>query len=258
MQQQDSGVSCRSLSGRELQELEWTPNTQFVVDEWTLPVRVRDVLASQGADPDALLARRPQLGTLAGRVIEEESKLVQPRFTFRCIPVDRMDGTTIELAGRQISSELFPRFAGNAEWLIVVIFTVGPELDERITELFKGRMSYGLAVDGLANAAMALFSHEVSTSMQSLIKRGDKGTSCIMLQPGVDGWPLLAAQQELFGLIDATAVGVELRESGLMVPNKTCSGIIAVGKELVTDDTVIACDLCMMKNSCPYRGAMKE
>jgi hypothetical protein len=52
------------------------------------------------------------------------------------------------------------------------------------------------------------------------------------LYPGILGWELAAAQTQLFSLVDASAIGVTLNSSFLMIPTKSVSMVIGVGTRL--------------------------
>jgi len=71
--------------------------------------------------------------------------------------------------------------------------------------------------------------------------------------PGYCGWDV-SEQHKLFHLLPGTWCGVKLTASALMVPEKSVSGIIGIGKEVRY--LPYKCNLCNMKD-CIYRKHRK-
>ncbi len=71
--------------------------------------------------------------------------------------------------------------------------------------------------------------------------------------PGYCGWPV-SQQQMLFSLLPPSPCGVQLTASSLMVPIKSVSGIVGLGREVRRMD--YTCGLCDMKHC--YKRKTKE
>jgi cobalamin-dependent methionine synthase I len=67
--------------------------------------------------------------------------------------------------------------------------------------------------------------------------------------PGYCGW-LVKEQSKLFSLLPENPCGVTLTSSSLMIPSKSISGVIGIGKEVRFSQ--YECQLCEMK-TCLYR-----
>jgi cobalamin-dependent methionine synthase I len=77
------------------------------------------------------------------------------------------------------------------------------------------------------------------TLQESIDKLGWKHTN--RFSPGYCGWHV-SEQQKLFPLFDGHTCGITLTESSLMVPIKSVSGIIGLGREVRKLD--YTCGLC--------------
>ncbi|MDD4736223.1 MAG: hypothetical protein PHP44_08965 [Kiritimatiellae bacterium] len=247
------------LSCRDLAAFGWEPGVQFVVQDWRLRIRAKDILRSQGMDPDVIRERRPALYALAERVQKEARDWITPRLTYRIYPVEDVTDTHVLLrGGLALARKPFAPYVRQVSHFLVILFTVGAELDRQVQDRSAKRLSEGMMLDALGNAAMAQFMHLIQQVLSVMVRRANMGTPGILIQPGVRDWPLEEGQPALFGLVEGSAIDVELRESGLMIPSKTCSGIIAIGADVTTADQITPCDMCMMKNTCPYRGNLNH
>ena len=72
--------------------------------------------------------------------------------------------------------------------------------------------------------------------------------------PGYCNWPT-NDQQQLFSLLPENPCNIQLMDSSLMIPIKSVSGIIGIGKE--AKKRAYACSVCNDKN-CVYRKTNKE
>ena len=222
-----------------------------VLDKWDLSLDVDVVLRSQGADPEAIRRRSPRLVESARRALEEGNLLLQPRVTARRLLVEDLRHERLKLeGGGKLSGELLAEHMGGAQEAVIVLCTVGEALERRAAEVSKEDAVYGLALDGvgsagveaLANAACAFFEEEA-------IDKDYKAT--IPLSPGMVGWPVEQGQPQIFDLLDASEIGVRLTESMMMLPRKSLTFVLGMGKELVAGGRT--CDYCSLKETCRYR-----
>ena len=72
--------------------------------------------------------------------------------------------------------------------------------------------------------------------------------------PGYCGWNV-SEQKNIFQLIPEKFCGIELTDSCVMVPMKSVSGIIGIGKEVRYNP--YTCNLCKMEN-CFYRNSKMD
>lgn len=222
-----------------------------VLETWDLRLDVDVVLRSQGADPAAIRKRSPSLVESAERALEEGNPLLQPRVIARRLLIEDLHHERVKLEGDgRLSGGLLAQHMGGAQEVVIVLCTVGEALERRAVDISKEDAVYGLALDGvgsagveaLANAACALFEEEAT-------KEDCQVT--IPLSPGMVGWPVEQGQPQIFDLLDAGEIGVRLTESMMMVPRKSLTFVLGVGKELIAGGRT--CDYCSLKETCRYR-----
>ncbi len=222
-----------------------------VLDKWDLRLDVDVVLRSQGADPAAIRKRSPRLVESAGRALEEGNLLLQPRVVARRLLIEDLQHERLKLEGNgRLSGGLLAEHMGGAQEVVLVLCTVGEALERRAAEISMEDPVYGLALDGvgsagveaLANAACALFEEEATKEDYQVT---------IPLSPGMVGWPVEQGQPQIFDLLDAGEIGVRLTESMMMLPRKSLTFVLGIGKELAAGGRT--CDYCSLKETCRYR-----
>ena len=222
-----------------------------VLDKWDLRLNVDVVLRSQGADPAAIRKRSPRLVESAGRALEEGNLLLQPRVIARRLLIEDLHHERLKLEGNgRLSGGLLAEHMGGAQEAVIVLCTIGEALERRAADVSREDAVYGLALDGvgsagveaLANAACALFEEEATK---------DNCQVTIPLSPGLVGWPIEQGQPQIFDLLDAGEIGVRLTESMMMIPRKSLTFVMGIGRELMAGGRT--CDYCSLKETCRYR-----
>jgi cobalamin-dependent methionine synthase I len=73
------------------------------------------------------------------------------------------------------------------------------------------------------------------------------------LAPGqLSGWAV-AEQHELARLLDLGAIGVQVTESGMLVPQKSASLMVGMGPEYESAEVRSPCEYCDLGDTCRYR-----
>jgi hypothetical protein len=221
-----------------------------ILDQWDLKLDVDKVLWGQGADPAVIRARRPKLVQMAESVIAEAGAYVSPAVVYSRIPVETVRHERLILQGGSLKGPLiFQHLAGAAE-VIVAVCTVGERLSMLAEETFQADPIRGLALDGLASAAAEALGEAACQRFEMMAAEAGLSSS-IPLNPGMIGWPLPESQQQVFALIDASEIGVQLNSAGLMTPLKTVSLVIGFGSDLSREGK--SCDYCAMRETCRYK-----
>jgi len=136
-----------------------------------------------------------------------------------------------------------------SEKAAVFVCTIGKAMELWSKELFsQGNPMLGYIVDTVASAAVesaADFLHnEIGKTM---LDEGMKITN--RYSPGYCNWPV-SDQHILFSLLPKNFCGISLTDSALMLPVKSVSGIIGIGKDVKRREYI--CDKCGIKD-CTYR-----
>jgi hypothetical protein len=134
-----------------------------------------------------------------------------------------------------------------AESVAAIVATVGDQFLERASQ---GDLARRMIVDGLGTAAISALEDAILRDLRaSAHQTGRRITN--PLYPGMKGWELAAGQKEIFGLVDARAVGVALNRSFMMIPVKSVSFLLGIG--LGEPERPTACELCEAAAHCRYQ-----
>lgn len=136
--------------------------------------------------------------------------------------------------------------------MLVGVVTIGDFLEKKVSELFsQGEYPRALALDAVGTVAVEDFSREVrKLACQEAKEQGFKTSG--HLSPGYSGWNV-SQQKVIFDIVPADNIGVRLTEGYMMVPQKSLSWVIGVGKEIITSsEEDNNCGNCQFKY-CNYK-----
>jgi len=127
------------------------------------------------------------------------------------------------------------------ESLFIITCTIGEKVEKSIWKFFNdGNSLEGYILDKMASELVEL----TADYLQSIIERQAivSGQSISnRYSPGYCGWAV-SEQQKLFSLLPENFCGIKLTPSSLMIPIKSISGIIAVGKNITKKE--YECEIC--------------
>jgi len=189
----------------------------------------------------------------ARRAMEEASSLVRPAIAYDWFATERRDGGKLLLGHVEFNLGRHADLMDQAETACAALCTIGPDLEEKAKRLMTAGRNLDayllgeagvFAVDAVMERVRRLVEHEAA-------KRGwGVGTE---LAPGqLAGWAL-EEQKQLCGLLDAAAIGVELTDSGMLVPQKSASLLVGIGPGYTASTVCSPCDFCSNKDTCTYR-----
>lgn len=233
-----------------------------IFDKWDLQLTTDQVLRAQGADPEVIRARRPNLVKSTVEALVRAEPLLQPLVLFEKYQVKAFTHERLELVPHNsdpgksyLSSQLVAQQLSKAQEVIVVLCTIGNELDNNISSLFKIDPLIALAMDGVGSAAVEMLAIQACNYFENqIINEGLKAT--IPLNPGMVGWPVEIGQPQIFSLLDSESINVSLTESFMMVPNKSLSLVIGIGEDV--SSTGSSCEYCSLNGICRYQNHYAE
>ena len=223
-----------------------------ILNHWDIHLDTDAVLRGQGADPAILRARRPRLVEIAARALEEGLDLIRPQVLSEHYKVESIRHERVYLQGGcELKGTLLSQHLAPAKEIIVILCTIGQDLEDHAasvmqTESVRGLALYGVgsaAVEALANAACQAFELESA-------ERGWQTT--IPLSPGMIGWSVEEGQPQIFSLFDSGQIGVQLSKQAIMLPLKSLSLILGLGPKMDRQGTT--CDYCDMRQVCKYQS----
>jgi len=139
-----------------------------------------------------------------------------------------------------------------ASHLLVGVVTIGDFLEKKVYELFsQGEYPRALALDAVGTVAVEDFSREVRKLASQEVKEQGFKTSR-HFSPGYGGWEV-SQQDIIFKSIPADNIGVSLSKGYMMLPQKSLSWIIGIGKEMIiSSEEGNNCGNCQYK-CCNYK-----
>jgi len=223
-----------------------------VVRDIPLSLKATEVLRRQGLRKGARV--RSEIGLLIREVLSslKKSRLVEPAAAYEYYAVRSMSGSQILLEGdKAIRGQLLPAIFPEAKKLVPVVITIGPKLEQQVTEYSRsGETLRGMILDGIGSAAVDSLVPAVLRLVDSEVSyRGYQISSPV--NPGMPGFPL-TEQWNLLGLVKADEIGVGLTASGVLVPRKSTSMVIGIGPQMTKWTQAEVCARCSLRETCHY------
>ncbi len=212
---------------------------------------IDQVLLGQGARPQALRARRPRLVAAAKRALAEGLPLLAPRVVYEQLKILEVRHERILLEnGHVLSGPLVARQLMSAQSVVVLLCTVGDVIEKLSLRYLESDPLHSLALYGVGSAAAEALSAAACHYFGEQAARQGLETT-VPLSPGLEGWPVERGQPEVFRILDAAAIGVELLPSFLMRPVKSTSLVVGMGKSIHTSSRI--CDFCSRRYACAFQ-----
>jgi hypothetical protein len=137
--------------------------------------------------------------------------------------------------GEGLNEEITPieNIYKKANHLCLFASTIGSAISNKIEQLFNDNdYAIGSMLDSVASAAADKTAELAENFYYNYLLESGKITSnlvALRYSPGYCGWHI-TAQKKLFQTLKPERIGIKLRESFLMEPLKSVSGVIIVGK----------------------------
>jgi hypothetical protein len=229
-----------------------------ILDQWEISLTIDDVLRAQGANPEIISSRRPSLIQATAQAITKSIYLLQPRVLYEIYPVKSFVHERLELESNpknpgkaHLSGPLIAQHLAAARQVIVMLCTIGSALDDAVSSLFKSDPVQAVALDGMGSAAVENLAIQVCNYFEAQAEESGQNTS-MPLNPGMVGWPVDEGQIQIFTLLDYDQIQVSLTDSCMMVPNKSLSMVLGMGKDVSSIGS--SCDYCSLKGVCKYQN----
>ncbi len=213
------------------------------------------VLDSIAFQPDlASLGRRlrlrdgsQQLSELAG-LLEAATAIARPKAMYKLAYIDDKSADSVTVDGVTLRSRVLRVNLDVAHRLFAYVATCGSELQTWSDGLED--MLHRYWADAIKEVALGAATQALNAHLHKCYRLGRTAT----MAPGsLADWPI-REQRPLFRILGdpEAAIGVQLTDSFLMIPNKTVSGI-----RFPTEERFESCQLCP-REACPGRRAAYE
>jgi len=215
------------------------------------------ILAAQGiTDPSAVGSSIRRLAVQAGELF---GKLARP--IGMAIDIDSQSFDRIfHSSGQNIYPSPIEDVYRRSSSLALFALTMGSTVSDRISALFRdGEFALGNMLDAAASEGAEAASVWISRQVRDhLIETERIGADAEVLgySPGYCGWHV-SGQRPLFDTLHPEKIGITLRESCLMEPLKSISGVIIAGHYSIHlfDDSYPTCSDCPSR---PCRTRVKN
>jgi hypothetical protein len=218
--------------------------------DFDLTISVDDVLLGQGADPEKVRTRRPTLVKAAERALEEGRGRIRPTALVRELNVlDHRHERILLEGGGELSGALVSGHLGGAARVAAAVCTLGPALEISVAKLLGSDPALALALDGYGNAAIEQVGQQVCGRLGEWAQAKGLQVST-PLSPGEPEWPVEIGQPQIFELLEAGRVGIQITQGGMMYPQKSISFVAGIGTGM---SQTHPCEICSLKGICRYR-----
>jgi hypothetical protein len=178
-------------------------------------------------------------------LVSDAERIGRPRLVYRAADIDGRGEGGIVIDGVPFASRVLAFSLDPVQRVFPYVLSCGPELQawsEGVADPLAGYVAETIKELSLVSATERLLAHVEETFRV--------GPTSIMNPGSLADWPL-REQAPLFRLLGdvAGAIGVTLRESFVMHPAKSVSGIL-----FPTDGAFASCQLCP-REACPNRRA---
>jgi hypothetical protein len=220
--------------------------------DWALEIPIEDIIRMQSADAGEVIQRNPILVQMAEKALTKGSSLLTPAVHYRVLRVEQLRHERLQLeADIELHAQLLAEHLKSAKYVVLAICTIGAGVEQLAKEQFSENPVYALALEGFGSAAVETLATEFCAYIDNEASQLGM-TSSIPLSPGMIGWPVDEGQRQIFGILDASEVEVQLTASSMMLPVKSISLILGVGEEMGVGGST--CDYCSMRERCHYRN----
>lgn len=177
-------------------------------------------------------SRSPSASTLSAidSQMDKAYKLIKPVYIYELKTIEEVRGQDILLEGALVfTSKIVSYVLSDCKWAVIYLATIGSALDEEMSRLMeKGEMSEATILDAVGTEAVAQTLYKFRDVIKG-IAQVNHSQATVQYAPGYCDWDV-TQQRVLFQAIDSDSVGVQLTESCFMIPHKSVSGIIGIGK----------------------------
>jgi hypothetical protein len=229
-----------------------------ILNKWNLELTTDQVLRAQGADPEVIRLRRPSLVKSTEEAIVKGQHLLQPLVLYEKYQVTGLTHERLDLVPHNLdhgkyylSGSLIAHHMARSQEIMVMICTIGSDLEESVSNLFKVDPMIALAMDGVGSAAVEMLAIQACNHFETQVKNDGLNTT-MPLNPGMIGWPVDIGQPQIFSLLDSEAIHVSLTNSWMMVPNKSLSLVMGIGVDVTSSGS--SCEYCSLKGICRYQN----
>lgn len=180
------------------------------------------------------------------RLKQEALSICVPRFGYRFVSGERTDRHSLVVGGQTFVPEaIIVSCLRNSDFFAAIVASVGKELDEWIEKKRSGEdVMEAFIADALGSVIVESIVTWGLAFIENQMKDWNLGTSN-SYSPGYCGWNVVE-QRLFFSLLPDKFCGISLTDSCLMLPIKSVSALVGIGKDV--EKRPYGCAICKKKD----------
>ncbi len=218
-----------------------------VLQDVTITLTAEELLAAQGRNE-----HQPGLVSAAKEAIALGRTLFAPAAIYDELEVRGVAGERVELAVDGAGLAVGPKadLLAPAKWLLVTVYTIGPALEARVSELSRaGEPLLSYMLDCVGVMALGMVGERLRCLAEERAAGRGWGVSPALSPGGLVGWPV-QGQRELCALLPLADIGVRLNEYCVLEPHKSVSMVIGLGPGYESHEVGSVCHICALRDTC--------
>ena len=218
-----------------------------ILRDVTINLTAEELLAAQGQNKS-----RPGLIAAAEEAIALGQTLFAPVAIYDEFEVRGVTGERVELAvdsaGLTVGSKA--HLLSPAQRLLVTVYTIGPALEARASELYRdGELLLSYMLDCAGVMALGMVGERVYRLVEEQAAGRGWGVGPALSPGGLVGWQV-QGQRELCALLPLADIGVKLNQYCVLEPHKSVSMVIGLGPGYESHEVGSVCRYCALRDTC--------
>jgi hypothetical protein len=195
---------------------------------------------------------RARLGDILARIDDEH--LLQPVGSYEIWPVaQQRPGRLMLENGMVLAAPLLGHHFRRARALAAVTASIGARLGEQVSAWFAaGKYLRAVLLDEIGNFALGRLTAQLYEAVEADGRRRGLSVSS-PLHPGNDDGFGLDAQPDVLALSGGEALGISLSRTGMMLPEKSRSAVLGLGRDMPRWSRAQGCARCKSRARCAHR-----
>ena len=183
----------------------------------------------------------------------DQTQWVEPAISYSLNVVTASERGSLRLAdGSCIQSPLVAHRLRRASHLAVGVCTLGQTVTDSIQQCFAaGKGLQSLIMDAITTLALYHLGERFESTVQGFAAEMGLQASGV-LSPGEDGFDL-SEQAKVVQLADGASIGVALTSAGALVPHKSMTMVVGLGRQVPSWSRGESCARCAARDRCPFR-----
>ncbi|PKP54901.1 hypothetical protein CVT91_17620 [Candidatus Atribacteria bacterium HGW-Atribacteria-1] len=227
-----------------------------IIKDIKLKIDEDEVLRYQGYSKNKIKIPSEVILQIIREEITRSHNLFEPQGIYSSIKIKQIsfsDGRADLKNGFSLNfSNSIINLLKGTSYLVLGVVTIGSSLENKVSEFFtQGEYPRAIALDAVGTVAVESLSRYIRNLVCQEAKEQYFKTTRYF-SPGYGDWDI-SQQKDIFKIIPTNKIGVSLTESCMILPRKSLSWIIGIGKDIgMLSKEKDACKICKLKN-CQYR-----